>query len=331
MAYKHAILASLLLILAGCESTQVHAKADKQTNAAPKWVMVPPASSNELLYAVGSAPITLNEELARKAAEESARAEIAKLIQVEVNATTEVNIASSNGSISSHFNEAIVNRAPRLELSGIQFKDSYIDKARNSAYILASFDKVQAIADLQTKIHFADGELNAWQSGMGDGLQKLRAAIGFKTQLFERQRLNQQLVFLANEGISLATGISLNNQLADQVLDSLSFSIEGSRDAALESKLAEMLNQQGIRVAASGQSDFSLTYQVRWRAMSRDNMFYSIADANVSLKHKNTILNTFKQKAKGVSSDPDYAKDKAIEKLGELFAQEMSEGLLATL
>ncbi|AWB66950.1 hypothetical protein C2869_11105 [Saccharobesus litoralis] len=320
--------------LMGCQSTTSKSNSDiaQQFYATPDWVKQPPSTAG-LLYAVGVAPINSTEANATLAASESARAELAKRIKLNVSATTQVKqSAQSDGSMAFKFDELISNKIPELELKGLSIVDNYIDKASKTAYALAKLDKHMAIMDIEQQIMTLDNELShkAVDSNAIASV-RLKQAIHIKTELSKRQSLNQQLVdFQANQVELSEQGRALEAQ-ANAVFNQLTFAIDKQADQALANKVAYVLSQKGLNITKDTNGDFTLSFNVKWRDLNRNELFYSFATATIKVAEAQKVISTFRQKAKGVSSDAGLAQDKAIEKLGDDFSQAISKQLLTHL
>ncbi|MBL4942358.1 MAG: LPP20 family lipoprotein [Colwellia sp.] len=304
-------------------------EGNSNSNAKPGWIVKLPQATN-IIYGVGSATIYSDDSYALKNASESARAELAKSIRVNVAAITKVKQSSDNGKMSFYFDEAITNSVPEMELAGLKIADNYFDNINSTVYVLASFNKKEAIIELGQLLTSIDSELALITIDLADAAgQKLAQAIQVKKLLFKRRQYNDQLANLRQAKIMLpAHGQDLLTK-SGQVFNNITFGVFSKTDRDLQEKIVEAITDQGLRVN-NRNADFYLTYRIKWRGVARNNLFYTIASATVTLKNGDTVLRKFKQKAKGTSSDEGMARDKAVEKIGEQFAAVLSKELIAS-
>ncbi|WP_111980180.1 hypothetical protein [Algibacillus agarilyticus] len=336
MDYKLLVSACLgLLLLSGCQSTAPTKSTTvnkKQANK-PDWLYTTPLPRGEKLYAVGHSVLTHNQQDSINAAQESARAELAKLIKVVVSAETNVQQEANNqGDMAFYFNEAITNTIPAIELKGLTIDDQYIDEQLKTAYVLVSFNKADAIADITRQIGDIDENLS-FQSikANSPAAEKLKQAGKIKSQLLKRAALNNRLTDFQVQTQVLSTDIRNLQTQAEQVFTSITFSIEAKTDKPddlFADKLAEVLTQQGLKVTQKSRSTFNVIYNLKWRELTQSGNFYSFAVASVKINEQQNTVSSLVQKAKGVSSDAVLAQDKAIEKLAAQFSQAIAKALL---
>jgi hypothetical protein len=319
----------LLFAISACQSTTPDLPKNVDTDSKPSWVMKLP-QSNSIMYATGSSTIYADGSNAINRATESARVELAKSIRVTVSAETKVNQRSDNGDMSFYFDETIKNSVPDMELAGLKIIDSYLDKKTSTAYVLASFNKDEAIIEIRQLLTTNDDELAQTTVDLtGTAGQKLTQAIGVKKLLLKRRQYNDQLVNLRQSKVMLTeTGQQLRAK-SNQVFNSITFEVSKTADADLQDKIIKAITAQGLKVNNNA-ADFTLTYKIAWQDVTRNNLYYSIANATVTLKSGETVLNKFMQKAKGTSSDKSMARNKAIDKMGKQFTHVLSKELMAS-
>jgi hypothetical protein len=304
---------------------------------APTWVSAPPAPSDKMLFAVGSAGLYGPEPEAQRLAGESARAELAKLIRVEVSGSSSVATRQSRDGgatqLSQQFDEAIVTRTPPVELNGLRIDATYMDRPNRTVYALASLDRAKAVADLGARIaQFDDQLVRPLPADQMPAVERLRQALEYKKIVLQRQRANQQLIALTSRGVKEPAGMQDGRLRADAILDSVSFAIVGEdAGGGLDDKLGAALTSQGLRVAPATATDLTLRYRIKWRDLERNGLFSSVASAAVRVMAGDRVLAVFEQQAKGASSDRDAARDKAIDNLGQHLNRQLSSELLNAL
>jgi hypothetical protein len=351
--FKRTLLLSLSCLLFACQSTSDQVVKAKDVNSIkPLWVEQLPRSAS-IVYAVGFASRQQREKQqseseAIQTANASARLALAKIIRVNVKGSSTVNQTKENGRLSFYFNKEVTNSVDDMELSGLTIQENYIDYKNQTVYALAVFDKALAIETLARKINTLDNALqNNYQQELSEltAIIKLRKAIHIKKSLAKRADYNnKRLMFGANEMVMSKMLIVINRQ-ADEILDEVLFavlakevdnSLDSQFNSQLSDKLVSSLSSQGIRVSNQANADFLLIYSISWREREKGGMFYSFANARVSLLknepsnalNQETVMALFSQKAKGVSTDKNMSKDKAVEKLAQQFNQVLSKELL---
>jgi len=336
---KTLVFAVLALLLSACQSTPSPVDYTEELSIAPDWVVNLP-QSNDYIYGVGSSTIYTSESIAIESANESARLALAKTIRVEIEGSTQVERGSDNGQLSFYFNEAVVNSAPKMELAGVKIVDRFVDKNTSTIFVLATFNKTEAINVLHQMIDELDVELAMIKIDFSKPVgEKLTQAIAAKKLLLTRAGYNQQLVNLRQHKVFIAPNTSALITDIHRVLNEITFSVVGSNvggdnvvdenNIELQSKLIEAITLQGLRVN-NKKADFKISYRIKWRDLNRDNTYYSIMSASISLSVADSILRAFNKKAKGTSSDQHLARAKAIEKLANQFSVILAEELLAS-
>ena len=315
---------ALVFAISACQTTATGLQGNSAGNSKPDWVVKLPQSAG-IIYGVGSSTIYSEDSYAIKSASESARVELAKSIRINVRAETKVNQKSDNGKMSFYFDEAITNSVPQMELAGLKTVDSYLDRSTSTAYVLASFNKNDAILELGKLLTTVDNELALIAIDLTSNAgQKLAQAIQVKKLLLKRKQYNDQLVNLRQAKVMLSAHGQDLLAKSNQVFNSITFGVFSKTDVDLQEKIVEAITDQGLRVN-NHNADFYLTYRIKWRGVARDDLFYTLASATVTLKSGDVVLRKFKQKAKGTSSDEGMARDKAVEKIGEQFASILSK------
>ena len=330
LAYKSAI-GFLLLLLSACQSTDLKKidASNLQATPRPDWIVNLPQSAG-FIYGVGSSTIYSSESLAIESANESARLALAKSIRVEVKGSTQVNRISDNGKLSVYFGEAINNSVPEMELAGLTIVERFIEKKSSTVFVLASFNKTEAINQLHQLIDSVDGELAMRDIDLSAAIgSKLSQAIAIKKLLLKRANTNKQLVNLRQQEIFISSTTQALIAKTEQVFNNISFAVLSNQSAVLQSKLIEAITKQGLRVN-NLDADFTLQCEVKWHDLNRERLFYSLLSASISLTVGDTVLRTFNQKAKGTSSDQTLARNKAIDKVAEQLSLILAEELMTT-
>lgn len=319
LAFKHILQAACISLIWGCNSTPNVAEK-------PTWIVSPP-QSQQMIYGVGSAPVYQDERTALNQAMDNARLEIAKRLNVTVSGNTQVSQSQINGTMAFEFREAIKNSAPAIELNGVVNKESYVDSVNKTAYALAEFNKDEAEFDLLSKVMSIDNQMDKMAISLkGSGYERLKQAIAVQKKFVERNQLNAQLAQLGFQKSMLTNHQQALLTRMNQVFSEVTFSIEPSKDDNLADQIAQALAAQGMNL--SNQGDLAIRYDIKWFDMNNNDMFYSIANATVTVSADGKTIKTFVDKAKGGSQFKERAQEKAIDKLAVKMVQLLAEQLL---
>ncbi len=139
---------------AGCEA--------EKSGQAPKWVRTGETSkypSSRYLLGIGSARDTGNPDEDRKAADESARVNLASQIKVKVDSELSTRVAerskyTDQGSKTHGIQEveSLVRSRVEIELSGVEFVERYYNSGEKVYYTLAVLDRPRSAAGLRDEI-----------------------------------------------------------------------------------------------------------------------------------------------------------------------------------
>ena len=306
-------------MLVGCNSTPDVAEK-------PSWIVNPP-QSQQLIYGVGSAPVYQDERVAINLAMDNARLEIAKRLNVTVSGNTQVSQSQINGTMAFEFKEAIKNSAPPIELNGVINKESYVDSVNKTAYALAEFNKDEAEFDLLSKVMTIDNQMEQMSISLtGTGYERLKQAIAVQKKFVERNQINAQLAQLGFHKSMLTNHQQALLTRMNQVFSEVTFSIESNKKDNLADQIAQALAAQGMNLSENG--DLAISYDVKWFEMNNNDMFYSIANATVTVSADGKTIHTFVDKAKGGSQFKERAQEKAIDKLAVKMVHLLAENLL---
>jgi hypothetical protein len=316
------LLSSSLL---ACQSTSI-------TPQQPSWLLATP-TNNTSIFSVGSAPVFQDQAKAQQAATESARIEIAKKINVVIESNTFVEQHANNGVSTLRFKETINNRVPSIELAGVNIVESYIDQKNQIVYVLAEFNKQQAIINLSEKIDFLDLDMEGIDIDLNNNtVTKLKQAVKVQTLFSQREKLTKQLSQLGSENNLLSRHQQTLLHKVNAVFTNLTFAIAHSNNdvskhnTQLAKQLTQALSLQGLTIAEPAL--FQLNYDIQWRQIHRDSTYYIFAEANIDVIAEQKTFKSFIAKAKGVSSDEQLAKNKAIDKLANELVKRINNELL---
>ena len=240
------------------------------------------------------------------------------------------------GVVSQSFSSEIESKIQATSYSGLNIIERYIDLKDNSVYSLAALHRQTALNHLQKQIEQIDQQLLAAKSTslQGQALAQIRQALPAFKQLALRKQLNQQAldVSAGQHQFSLSPELQQYQQSIANIIDQLQFSVPDKSEPLLRDYLIKLLTDQGMRVQQTAYADISLSYRIDWRHIQKDVQHYQLATATVYIHDsKGKILSTYIEKAKGISSHPGMAKDKAQEKLAQQLSRSLGANLLQAI
>lgn len=302
----------------------------------PNWVTSPPNKAG-MAYGVGSMEIYGNPQAAITRAAELARIDLVTQLRVTVSGdfsstTTASSVNGQASSMQKTMSNYVRSQIPTVQLQEVKVLETYTDK--KTAYVLVELNRSKEAANLELDIADLDAQIKKinQQPASGSALNQLRPLLPALKLLAQRQELAERLSFVSMQRVSqtLPEDVSAVQTKIDTLLDQLVVVLQ-LKDAgakALESSLMEGLTSQGLRIQKSNQFDLRFSVSVNLENKQQGGSHYSFANARVDvMDSQQRVLNTFTQRARGVSGMADVARQKA----GEALAEQISKELAATL
>lgn len=324
MASKRFVLPlCIALSLSACQSTK-EAIAKEQTQ--PIWTTQQP-TSEYLTYGVGSASHIANRTEAQLAAQESARLAIAKQLNVEIEGITQVTQSQSNGDFSYQVDEVLYSQVPSIKLQGVKIEEEFYSRQNNTAYALASFNKVESRMHTELDIRQLDEDIvKANISGLTNS-EKLKDAMAIKRLIAKRRKANDYHRQLGGGSIATPQSVKDKDKILNDFLQSLTFSIS-SKLWGLENirnQLAESLTKQGLTVVGDSQvADFQIDFSVDFQDVKRNNTYYVFANSSLILLENNKEKAHVSTQIKAASSFENMAKANAEEKSAKMLSKKLT-------
>ncbi|HKJ70681.1 MAG TPA: LPP20 family lipoprotein [Gammaproteobacteria bacterium] len=333
------------LVLAGClgaapagPDRNQGASAGASGGEVPAWVTSPP-SGGGYAYGVGSAEIYADPASALNRAQDRARAELLKRLEVTVSGSTTASrsrtVEDGDSRITRSVMDTVASRVPETELRNIEIARTFAAEGADTAYALARLNRTEAEMDLAGRIEVLDARIReiAGRDPGGGRLQRLKALMPALPLLEERAGVldKLQLVAVHDPGHRLPEAFrSLQRRIAG-LLDSLVVVLrpQGEASRKMDSGLRQALADQGVQVRESGSGDLALRYQAGLRSVRRDGRSFVFADGNVTvLDGGGGVIDEFQARVKAGSVDPGVARDRAVGRLAEGLGSKLGERLL---
>lgn len=310
-------------ILTGCKSTQPHSPA----SAKPQWITNTP-SSPYMVYSVGSAKNTGDIQQAKLAAQEAARLELAKQLNVFISGSTSVQQTATEKSMQFHVDELINSTVPTIQLQGVKIEQEY--QEAEIAYALASFNRTEAIMHTELSINSLDENINAIKLHSSNKAQLLNKAIEVKKLTTQRKKLNDYLQLLQSSPVSVPDTVNTQLDKSKLILDSLSFNViaDNLDHAKVHDLISSALTNNGIKITPKD-ADFDLSFRIEWQERYKAGTYYSIAESYMVVSENGEEKAHFNSRVKGASSYQDTAKSNAMKKLADQLSLQLAKFIVS--
>lgn len=342
MRFAPLLIGTLSLFLTGCigggSVVKEAAPASSDVSNPPDWALSIP-SEDGIAYGVGSAEVYTDPTSALNRAQDQARTELIKQLEVTISGETVSSQSRSmeNGQsrVTRSIMDTVRSQVQETELANIEIAESHVDREGGTAYALARLDRTRAEMDLIGELKATDKAIREIEQAPAEGsrLEQLRALMPALPLLAERESQHRKLSLVA-------TGKPGHRKPADfrrlesrvaELLDSLVVVLqprgEGSRK--LDSTLRRALSDEGVQVRESGDGDLELRYEGGLRTVKRDGRYFVFADGNTTVMDRSgRVIAEFQERVKAGSVDPDVARDRAIAKLADGLGEKLAGSLL---
>jgi len=341
-AFRSLLAGVTAVALGGCLGGSPSGPADSQTaadGAVPSWVTSPP-SGGGYAYGVGSAEIYADPASALNRAQDQARTELIKRLEVTVSGTTTASrgrtVDGGQSRVTRSIMDTVKSRVPETELANIEIAETHAVQGGDTAYALARLNRSQAELTLTSKIEDIDArirEVAAKDPGGGDRLDRLEALMPALPLLEERAQVLRKLQLVAERdpGHRLPGAFRALQDTIGGLLDSLVVVLRPKGDSTrkMDSTLRKALANEGVQVRESGSGDLVLRYEAGLRTVKRDGRAFVFADGNVTvLDAGGNVIDEFQERVKAGSVDEGVAQDRAVGRLAEGLGTQLGESLL---
>ncbi len=275
----------------------------------------------------------------RQEAENSARANLAEVFRVQLNARFTSNksetLSGSNGNVSGQstdFTRSQVNVGIRKTLEGSEIADVWQNPKDLEYYALAVLDRQKAaartadrISGLDTVIANASRQLDTTTSKLG----KLRVLAYMKNVTVERRELNSDYSVLSASGRGLALpGVSADeasSELTRFCQNEIVFGLraKGPGARAVEQVVSDALTSSGLVVNGSGKrnSDFtiSIASTIDPSTQPLDGWYYCMWNVELSLVDNTTgvVMSDFSKRSRSGQLTVERSKERAEYDMGK--------------
>ncbi|KAF7769972.1 hypothetical protein PCIT_a2904 [Pseudoalteromonas citrea] len=322
MASKTSIaLCISLALLSGCQSTDTNSTAT--ATAQPQWITQTP-TSDYMIYGVGSAKSSGDLRQTQLAAQESARLELAKQLNVSITGSTTVKQSASAKSMQFHVDELISSTVPTIQLQGVKIEQEF--QSGEVAYALAAFNRTEAVMQTELSISSLDTEISQLELQGASKSELLNKAIEVKTLAAKRDKLNAYLLMLQSAQVAAPKAINKQFETSELILNSLSFNVisDHLKHAKVHDLLSSALTNNGITIKSTD-ADFDLSFRVEWQEIYKAGTYYSIAESYMVVSENGEEKAHFNSKVKAASSYKETAKSNAMSKLADRLSNQLAK------
>lgn len=290
----------------------------------------------------------------RRTAVERARAEVSKILSVQVVSDSRVQeTATSRGdgkkvenSFSKSVSDSVHSVADKV-LEGLEVPEYWEDGSARVHYALAVLDRAKASAALQEKIGEFDGQAKGLQDAIGRSsgkLARVKAAMKLATVLKARGSLNAELRVVDPDGKSLPGALDEGaaRTQASKLLSEINVAVSISDPVSgkggmgpVASGVVKGLIKFGLQAGAAGaKADISVEGEVETSPMDvgPDRRWkWARSNAAVSLKDGSTdkVFAQFDVSEKQSSADYKEAARRSLAKLSDKAAQRIKDEISA--
>ncbi|NTW48801.1 MAG: hypothetical protein HGB19_03550 [Chlorobiales bacterium] len=319
--------AAIAIFLIACAQSKP-AKAVKPEPSRPTWVDGKSVKYPDAFYLVG-----VGSSPSRELAENSARANVAKIFKVDLSAvtstTTTETLVNKKDSQLQEKTFARVDASLKKTIEGTVIEEVWRDTENNRYYALAVLERDMAASIFKERIGEIDkefGETKTLSLSTADKLEKIRAFVRMKTLLKARESVNTDLriVDASNQGIAPSYSPGKENAeiarfLTNEVL--LGVKSESSTPDRLTRSLMDDITRRGLTVKAVTPSSsnkfdviFDLGLNLEPSNEMMDGWYFCRWSLNVSALDPRSDASLANESRTGRSGQltVDRSKDKAI-------------------
>ena len=312
---------------------------DEGSGGRPSWATSPPSSGEKYVYGVGSAKVYSDTASAVSRAQDQARKEMLKRMEVTVSGETRTSssreVRDGESSVTRSVMDRVRTEVSATKLSHVEVVDTQVDESKDTAYALVRLDRKRAKKELLKRIEEIDERLReiGRQETGGNRLSRLETLMPALALIEKRRGLLERLNRVSYDNVDMGMPDDIR-ELRDrivQLLNGLVIELQPreSVNENLASGVRKALSEQGLRVGERGRGDVVMRYAIDMRVLERDAIQVAFARGRITvLDPGGNVLSEFRHKAKGGSQDLELAKDKAAAKLAEGLGEKLAESFL---
>ncbi|MCW7753737.1 LPP20 family lipoprotein [Desulfobotulus sp. H1] len=330
----------LLTACMGTTGTGVHS-SHKTDAPRPKWTTEPPRQAG-YIFGVGSVETYGNARTAIQRAQEAARVDLLSQLRVTVSGTMQTSIRVEGdderfASIHKVVQQETSSRVQEIEMTGIEITETWLNPAETEAWALARLNRAKTESELLFGLEDLEDTLLNRGTGTGSTLDRIRHIIPSLTDLEERRQILNQLTFLAagSQIPDREKGRRVDALQAEirNLLASLTIRLEPQNDDAIKMLgiMAQTLTRMGFNLHDEG-ADLRIRLSISMTPVSRNQIFHVVTQAEGQVQTpEGRTLYALRESGRSSSSDPQIARNKAVEDMALKLADALASGLFQHL
>jgi len=296
-----------------------------RSEAGPGWISGSSSDYPKAAYltAVGEGPT-------QEKAADKARAEIAKIFNVEIRSESQSSTREVSDGVNSAFSQSLsddVRTFTSQVIGGIEIARDWRSES-GSHYALAVLDRAHSLKVVGDKISTNDKEFGELYERLGktEGkFSRIRTGLRLMALGKNRRRFNADYRFLNPEGKGIEPPAASQEALAaarKAVSDvTVQVDVQGSNAARVRTRFINALSVYGLRATEKGgrTPDILIEAEGEGRDLSPENLTWFSAEGALSIKvsygSTGEAITSFEESGTGSSGDPSTAVGKTLETL----------------
>jgi hypothetical protein len=322
------LLAAAFLVVGGC--------ATQPKPSQPDWVNGDSATYKPAQYLLGRGQGSTQED-----AKDRARADLAKIFQVAVVASSEdVQQFQTTGAGSQYEGKSSRSISTRTDqiISGIQIADLWQDPVTKNYFALAVLPRLQTSATLRQQIAQLDdatGNYINQSRSTNDLFLKITAAHNALASQTERDALQKslQVVDITGRGVEPRWNAATLKADLDALLKRVRIASRVTADSAPATAdiVAGALAQAGFMIETGPNPDFVLQTRLNLgQALQKDGWYWQRGTVEVTLTEaaNGRVRGTRRWDIKASATDPDSAVKRALDQVDTLLKKELGPAII---
>ncbi len=319
------LFAAAILTLAGCASQP----------KSPDWVNGDSATYKSSQYLLGRGQASTQDD-----AKDRARADLAKIFQVAIEASSEdvqqFSTGPAGGQYDGHASRSISTRTEQI-VSGIQIAEIWQDPATRTYYALATLPRLQTAASLRQQIGQLDdatGNYINQSRNNTDLFLKITAANNALSSQHDRDALQKslQVVDITGRGVEPQWNSAKLKADLDALLKRVRIATKVAPDSTPGTAeiVSGALAQAGFMIETGQNPDFTLQARMNLSEMNRDGWIWQRGTLEVSLTETATgrVRGSKRWDIKASATDRDTALKRALDQADATLKKELGPAII---
>ena len=321
----------LMIFLSIC--TSVHAIADSSLR--PAWI-----SGSSDVYPSGQYLVGVGESASQERAKDKARADLVKVIQVKIDATTNLKERVASHETSDGITEDVyrssldeISASSQVEMKNIEIIDTWFDEENDSYFALAVLARAKASSDLSIEMKELDNETSRHikradeSSDMFDRIAQINKAVIAQQR---RRNLGKYLVAIDSSSTELKSNRYDVDSLESKIQKiqrqiPISINVIGNNKRVLTLYTKGGLSSIGYAPKASEKTKYVIDVQLdKEPVVNKDELYWLFANLEIKLRDtvNNKVIGACSWELKEASQYKNRVEKKLLLAVNDMFASE---------